>query len=565
MRRGGILLLLVLFFTDFGTATKDSDKGFKQLAFRQKILSTQQARGAIDAIVVLDESNSISDVDFDVARVACQQIVEQYSGLNVHFGIILFSNDPRTISPLSPDRASVLQALHDVSRLPGSTDTRAALAAAKRMFQDHGRRDAQRVVFLITDGRPNSSPVAKGVILQSTTIPRAFLLELLICLPHPFPGLPETPSKVFTLWMFLRLYILWKVLRDRSLIFRKRKIIEHIPGYSPHAHPNFNALLSMKFIFYQRPILLITTALLSTSFVFAYAIFIFERGSKFDHVTGEPIFTFWICYYISIQTLLTGWPTDIWSVYMHGTWVGKFISIGSSVFGLFMFALLIDYVHTKMQPTSFERSALEWVIRRKWEQKERLDAARLIQIFWRHYRYKAMRKHLNAFDEQEDRKRRYLFTLEWLKQVETTRVHRGKKLRDLGMRGFIDTRQQLKAKVTTSPSVDAPTPVPAGGPGGLGSSSVSMLFEQIDVQSVIRDQVQQTVADAMAEHRQEMKRTLDELHRVSGLLAALSAGVTIGNPAVFGSGFLFFFLAVFFFLFFFSFFFLFFRLGGSSF
>eukprot|EP01116_Phalansterium_solitarium_P021754 TRINITY_DN6902_c0_g1_i3.p1 TRINITY_DN6902_c0_g1~~TRINITY_DN6902_c0_g1_i3.p1 ORF type:complete len:855 (-),score=256.66 TRINITY_DN6902_c0_g1_i3:132-2696(-) len=166
MRRGGILLLLVLFFTDFGTATKDSDKGFKQLAFRQKILSTQQARGAIDAIVVLDESNSISDVDFDVARVACQQIVEQYSGLNVHFGIILFSNDPRTISPLSPDRASVLQALHDVSRLPGSTDTRAALAAAKRMFQDHGRRDAQRVVFLITDGRPNSSPVAEAFELR---------------------------------------------------------------------------------------------------------------------------------------------------------------------------------------------------------------------------------------------------------------------------------------------------------------------------------------------------------------------------------------------------------------
>ncbi len=53
-----------------------------------------------------------------------------------------------------------------------------------------------------------------------------------------------------------------------------------------------------------------------------------------------------------------------------------------------MFALLIDYVHSKMQPTAFQATALQWVALSSIVEKERRECAKLIQLLFRFYSWK---------------------------------------------------------------------------------------------------------------------------------------------------------------------------------
>ena len=70
------------------------------------------------------------------------------------------------------------------------------------------------------------------------------------------------------------------------------------------------------------------------------------------------------------------------------TWIGRGFCVLAVIGGVFLFALLIDYVHSKMQPTAFQTTALQWVVLSNVEERERVAATRLIQLVWRRYRWK---------------------------------------------------------------------------------------------------------------------------------------------------------------------------------
>ncbi len=102
------------------------------------------------------------------------------------------------------------------------------------------------------------------------------MMEVLLNLLCPIPFVDE-PDKVLCLFMFLRLYIVFKVARDHSAIYKKRHLIQRIPGYSPATHPSFNSLLTMKMFFYQNPIIYVITWILFGIFILSYGIYVFER------------------------------------------------------------------------------------------------------------------------------------------------------------------------------------------------------------------------------------------------------------------------------------------------
>jgi hypothetical protein len=87
------------------------------------------------------------------------------------------------------------------------------------------------------------------------------------------------------------------------------------------------------------------------------------------------------------------------------------------MYGIFLFALLIDYVHQRMRPSSFQITALEWILNLRLEEKEREEAARLIQIVYKQYKWKKLNELLGKMVENE----RNPFGIAFLKQQNVTR------------------------------------------------------------------------------------------------------------------------------------------------
>jgi hypothetical protein len=98
-----------------------------------------------------------------------------------------------------------------------------------------------------------------------------------------------------------------------------------------------------------------------------------------------------------------GWGSDTFAVYNPMTWPGRFFALLGVFLGVFLFALLIDFVHSRMQPTTFQRVALEWVTLTNLMDHERDAAAKFIQIVWRyhHWKKKAKEQHLPKSDRSK--------------------------------------------------------------------------------------------------------------------------------------------------------------------
>ncbi|KNC69983.1 hypothetical protein SARC_17496, partial [Sphaeroforma arctica JP610] len=75
---------------------------------------------------------------------------------------------------------------------------------------------------------------------------------------------------------------------------------------------------------------------------FGYGIYLYEREAALK-------FTLMHSFFLSLECMLTGYPADAYEDYMPTTWPGKFMCIFALCWGLFLFALLIDYVHSNMQ------------------------------------------------------------------------------------------------------------------------------------------------------------------------------------------------------------------------
>jgi len=178
--------------------------------------------------------------------------------------------------------------------------------------------------------------------------------------------------------MLLRLHIVFRVLRDYSTIYTERKIIERIPGYSPAMHPVFNSFLTTKTFFHQHPISFIMIWMFSTVLVLGYIVYIFEREIR------PPLWSFPTGIYLIFLCMVTGWAADVYDRYDPLTSIGKACCVAAAIAGLFLFALLVDYVHVKFRVSRFQELALDWVIQNTATAQHRNEAAKLIQLLWKH-------------------------------------------------------------------------------------------------------------------------------------------------------------------------------------
>ena len=57
-----------------------------------------------------------------------------------------------------------------------------------------------------------------------------FIIEILITLIMPIPGLNSDLDKYFGLFMFIRFYVILRVAKHFSPMYQKRKFLKRIPG-----------------------------------------------------------------------------------------------------------------------------------------------------------------------------------------------------------------------------------------------------------------------------------------------------------------------------------------------
>jgi len=240
-------------------------------------------------------------------------------------------------------------------------------------------------------------PLSFHAILESSAIGKMFFLEIFICSIHPFP-LHTTSTTKLGLWMFLRLYVLFKVMRDFSPIFRNRRTLMRIRAIAS-SNPIFNSFLSLKVLFFLHPITFIVLWIGFLCAVLGYCIYIFEREAQPEE------FSYRISVYLAFISMVTGWATDTYDEYNPETWGAKFFAISCVIFGLFLFALLIDYVHASMSLSEWQQIALHSIRRTFILEKLRTQAALLIQTAWRYrllLRKKRKRRQLPLEVKEED-------------------------------------------------------------------------------------------------------------------------------------------------------------------
>ena len=181
-------------------------------------------------------------------------------------------------------------------------------------------------------------------------------LQCLICFFHPFPFfsshlIPLHMSNKLGLLMFLRLHLVFRVIRDYSEIWLNRRSIKKLTAFSSRT-PNFDWWLSVKTMVYRNPIIFATSFYLFCIVIFGYSVYILEREVQPD------LFTIPIGFYLAFQCVTIDWASDVYDVYDPITWPGKLTCLTAAMMGLLLTSFIIGIVSQSILPSKFEELAL---------------------------------------------------------------------------------------------------------------------------------------------------------------------------------------------------------------
>jgi len=219
------------------------------------------------------------------------------------------------------------------------------------------------------------------MVFQYSGLGPAEFLEIFIVLLHPFAPLHNIPwwgDEKWGLLMFLRFYMIFRVMRDYSTIFRERKRIGKM--YIKHRPPKFNWFLSLKTYHYQNPLLTMTVMTVFCILIFGHITYVFERE------TPDTKFTYGISLYVAFICMVSGWPADPFGIYNTVTIFGMLAGVGCCLTGLVLLAQLLDMLMSQVNPTPHDRPAIMWVAHYDVKRKLRDTAARLIQLVYRKHK-----------------------------------------------------------------------------------------------------------------------------------------------------------------------------------
>lgn len=205
-------------------------------AAEQRELKTNKSE-KVDAVLLLDGSGSMLLTDPKKLREEGAKLFVQFLKEGDRLGIVEFAGSARVVRELAAyeksGEAAVRADLEKVASSGQYTDILAGVEAAKAMFERNPRREARKVVILLSDGKMEPDPI-RGTSEQRTSALMSGVL----------PGMKSDEFKVYTLS--------FSDLADRELLSEIAAATDALSMFTPEAE-KIHELFADLFLAVKKP------------------------------------------------------------------------------------------------------------------------------------------------------------------------------------------------------------------------------------------------------------------------------------------------------------------------
>eukprot|EP00002_Diphylleia_rotans_P024347 TRINITY_DN4803_c0_g1_i1.p1 TRINITY_DN4803_c0_g1~~TRINITY_DN4803_c0_g1_i1.p1 ORF type:complete len:376 (+),score=72.63 TRINITY_DN4803_c0_g1_i1:795-1922(+) len=214
---------------------------------------------------------------------------------------------------------------------------------------------------------------AATFIYKDRLIP--FLVEFFVCLWHIPPfidhALDENPDK-WGIFMFVRLYLLIRPMRDFSPVYRNRgKIIKS--GHAAKGGQSFNTwLIHLRIAFYDHPGLFVFCMFLISYLFLSFSIYVHERESLDNFAFGDSL------WYTAITMTTVGYGDIVASTRM-----GRIVAVMAGVLGIMLSSFCVAVTSGFLRLSGHQKFAVDWVHKVDMDASHEEAAAVMVQSWWR--------------------------------------------------------------------------------------------------------------------------------------------------------------------------------------
>eukprot|EP00754_Rhynchopus_humris_P020324 Rhum_TRINITY_DN14689_c38_g1::Rhum_TRINITY_DN14689_c38_g1_i1::g.109974::m.109974 len=257
----------------------------------------------------------------------------------------------------------------------------ALLLKDKRAEWSRDLLNRHNVIQAIVQAKATMKKKRKSYSFVYSSLFPKFLLEVVVHLLFPYPW---STSKSLTFYhilqmgMFLRLYLVFRLLHTNSAAFKKRFNIRRF--YEEFRRMNWQVkwTLSLKILFYEHSISMVLVFLGITMFIGSFSLFVVERKSPNDN--GDYDFSQLAnCSWFTFVTFFTIGYGDM----TPRTIVGRFVTVIIALLGQIILAIFGGVVTNKLVPTKQQQLIESYLKTESGEKGYTEAAASLIQAVWR--------------------------------------------------------------------------------------------------------------------------------------------------------------------------------------
>eukprot|EP01061_Rhynchopus_euleeides_P016421 TRINITY_DN2769_c0_g1_i2.p1 TRINITY_DN2769_c0_g1~~TRINITY_DN2769_c0_g1_i2.p1 ORF type:complete len:742 (+),score=88.65 TRINITY_DN2769_c0_g1_i2:243-2468(+) len=208
-----------------------------------------------------------------------------------------------------------------------------------------------------------------------------FGAEVAVHMLYPYPWLSTTSLTFYhflQIGMFLRLYLLFRLLHTSSAAFKKRFQIRRF--YEEFRRMNWQVKwqLSLKILFYEHSIRMVLICVGVTLFIGSFAVFLLERKSP-NPDGGYDFAQLQDCVWFTFVTFTTIGYGDMFP----RTTMGRMATVVIAVFGQIILAVFGGVVTNKLAPSKQQQLIQSYLKTDTGERGYTEAAALLIQSVWR--------------------------------------------------------------------------------------------------------------------------------------------------------------------------------------
>eukprot|EP01060_Flectonema_neradi_P014058 TRINITY_DN20785_c0_g1_i1.p1 TRINITY_DN20785_c0_g1~~TRINITY_DN20785_c0_g1_i1.p1 ORF type:complete len:797 (+),score=82.71 TRINITY_DN20785_c0_g1_i1:72-2462(+) len=233
----------------------------------------------------------------------------------------------------------------------------------------------------------------------SSTLLWKFILEVGIHLLFPYPWLAKTQPTMYhflQLGMFLRLYLVARLLHTSSAAFRKRNFLRSFYFEFRKINWSIKWNITLKILFYEHSVFMVSLCTFVTLCISAFALFILERKRQENHDFSELGNCLWFSF-VTFTTIGYGDMTP-------KTISGRVVTAILGLVGQVILAVFGGVVTNKLTPSKQQQMVVSFLDSETGGKEVRTAAATLIQAVWRASR--ATRKWRETREKKSSQKRK---------------------------------------------------------------------------------------------------------------------------------------------------------------